>query len=56
MTGSTLEQQYHFSKWMIGFSIKPIPSVVLKLDYGQKERELGNTKTNLFNLGIGYMF
>lgn len=56
ISGGTIENQYHFSKWMIGVSIKPIPFVVLKLDYGQKERELGNVKTNLFNLGIGYMF
>jgi len=41
---------------MVGFSIKPIPSVVLKLDYSQKDRELGNLTTDLFNLGVGYMF
>lgn len=56
VSGGNSENQYHFSKWMVGVSIKPIPSVVLKLDYGQKERKLGNVKTNLFNLGIGYMF
>ncbi|MCH7827381.1 MAG: hypothetical protein IIC75_05335 [Bacteroidetes bacterium] len=56
ISGGTIENQYHFSKWMIGVSIKPIPFVVLKLDYGQKERELGDVTTNLFNLGVGYMF
>ena len=56
LTGGITETQYHFSKWMFGVSIKPIPSVVLKLDYSQKERELGNVTTDLFNLGVGYMF
>lgn len=56
ISGGTIETQNHFSKWMVGVSVKPMPSIVLKLDYGQRERELGNVKTKLFNLGVGYMF
>ncbi len=56
LTGGKTESLYHFSKWMVGVSIKPIPSVVIKLDYGQKEIELGNVITKLFNFGVGYMF
>ncbi len=56
ISGGTIETKNHFSKWMVGVSVKPIPSVVLKVDYGQRKRDLGNVTTKLFNLGIGYMF
>ncbi|MBM4172276.1 MAG: hypothetical protein FJ214_10445 [Ignavibacteria bacterium] len=55
-TGGDSEKKNHFTYWMIGLSVKPIPQIVFKLDYGTSTKELGNEKTKLFNLGIGYMF
>jgi len=55
-TGGDIEKLYHFSKWMVGISIKPLDSVVFKADYSERKKELGNQKTKLFNLGVGYMF
>lgn len=54
--GGILEEQYHFKKWMIGLSVKPVDQVVFKLDYAQRTRELDDSTTDLFNLGVGYMF
>lgn len=51
-----LDQQYHFIKWMIGLSIKPMEEVVFKIDYGVRTRQLDDAKVDLFNLGVGYMF
>lgn len=55
-SGGDIEKMYHFSKWMVGISYKPVDSVVLKADYSERTRELGSVKTKLFNLGAGYMF
>lgn len=55
-TGGNIEEQYHFKKWMVGFSVKPIEQVVFKVDYGQRTRQLDDAKVDLFNLGVGYMF
>jgi hypothetical protein len=41
---------------MVGLSVKPIPQVVFKLDYGVRENQLTNSEVKLFNLGAGYMF
>lgn len=51
-----LEKKYHYTQWMVGLSFLPIDQVVFKLDYGQKTVELGSVSTDLFNLGVGYMF
>ena len=56
ISGGTIETQNHFSKWMIGVSIKPLPSIVVKVDYAQREREFDSFKTKIFNVGVGYMF
>ncbi|MEG8945623.1 porin [Rosettibacter firmus] len=56
LAGGDSEKKNHFKYWMIGLSVKPVDNVVLKIDYGIRTRELGNEKTKLFNLGIGYMF
>jgi len=55
-TGGDSEKLFHFTKWMFGLSVKPIDRIVFKLDYGERTRELGDSKTKLFNLGVGYMF
>ncbi len=54
--GGDLEEMYHFKKWMVGLSILPVDQVVFKIDYGQRTRQLDDAKTDLFNLGVGYMF
>lgn len=58
--GGDAEQKAHYTKWMLGLSVKPIDQVVFKIDYGVKTNELKNgTKdfeTALFNFGAGYMF
>jgi len=54
--GGDAEKKYHNKKWMVGLSVKPIPQVVFKLDYGVRENQLTNSEVKLFNLGAGYMF
>ena len=41
---------------MVGLTVKPISSVVFKLDYGVQTRELDDSESKAFNLGAGYMF
>lgn len=53
---STLKELYHYEQWMIGLSIKPLDQVVFKLDYSNRKRKIDNQKTDLFNIGVGYMF
>lgn len=55
-TGGDVEKQYHLKQLMVGVSVLPIDNVVFKADYSVRTRELGDVKTNLFNLGVGYMF
>lgn len=55
-TNSNLDEQYHFKQWMLGFSFKPIDQIVFKFDYSQRTRAIDNQKTDLLNLGLGYMF
>ncbi len=54
--GGDSEKIYHFQKWLFGLAIFPIENVVLKADYGIKERQLDGQETELFNLGFGYNF
>jgi hypothetical protein len=54
--GGDAEKMYHYKKWLVGLAWFPINNVVLKLDYGEKERQLDKQKTKLFNLGFGYNF
>lgn len=54
--GGNSEEQYHFKKWMVGLSVKPVDQVVFKVDYGVRTRALDDAKVDLFNLGVGYMF
>lgn len=56
MLGGDSEKSNHLTQIMFGVSVKPLPNIVFKLDYGQKNLELDNRKTNLFNLGVGYSF
>jgi len=56
ISGGDSEKANHYTQIMGGLSIKPLDNVVFKFDYGTKERELGNQKSTLFNLGVGYMF
>jgi hypothetical protein len=55
-SGGDSEKAYHIKQWMVGLSVKPLPAVVFKADFGEIKRELGDVKTSLFNLGVGYMF
>jgi hypothetical protein len=55
-TGGDSEKMYHYKKWMAGVTFLPMQNVVLKADYGIRERQLDGQKTDLFNLGIGYNF
>ena len=56
LTGGSIEEQFHFSKWMAGINIKPMNEVVIKLDYSRAKRNFDDQKTYRFNFGIGYMF
>lgn len=56
VTGENSEKANHIIQWLVGVSVKPIANVVFKIDYSKKTRELGNVKTNYFNIGAGYMF
>lgn len=53
---ASLEEQYKVKKWMLGLALKPISSVVFKLDYAIQTAGAADTETTLFNLGAGYMF
>ncbi len=50
------EKEFHFTKWLIGLSFRPINEVVFKADYGISKRESDDQEVILFNLGAGYMF
>ena len=54
--GRDFEDQHETQKWMVGLSIKPIDSVVFKVDFSEKTVGADDVKTTLFNLGAGYMF
>lgn len=56
MLGTEAEQANHVSKWMIGLTVKPIPSVAFKIDYGTSTVELGDKEIKLLNIGVGYNF
>jgi len=45
-----------FRKKMIGISVKPVPGIVFKADFGKQTYFNGRGATTLFNLGMGYMF
>ncbi|MCO6473900.1 MAG: porin [Melioribacteraceae bacterium] len=51
-----LEEAGSISKWLIGVSVMPFESVAFKLDYGQRTVKLNDSKTDLINVGVGYMF
>ena len=55
-TGGDSEKKYHYTQWMVGINFLPIDQVVFKIDYGEKQVELGSATTEMFNLGVGYMF
>ena len=56
LVGGDSEKEHHRTKWMIGAAVKPIPQVVFKIDYAQDTIKLGDIKTDLLNIGVGYMF
>ncbi|MCC7430913.1 hypothetical protein IT568_08735 [bacterium] len=51
-----VEKANHYTNWKVGVSVKPIESVVFKVDYGVKKQESTKTKTKQMNLGVGYQF
>ena len=56
LTGGDSELANHSTKMMAGVAFKPIPEVVFKLDYSIQKFELNDQKTDLLNIGAGYMF
>lgn len=54
--GGDAEKANHYTKWLVGLTIKPIDPIVFKIDFGAKTRELDDERTILLNLGAGYMF
>lgn len=54
--GAESEMAHHISKWMVGLTVKPIPSIAFKIDYGIQTVELEDVETKLLNLGVGYNF
>ena len=54
--GINFEKQFEVKKWMIGLSLKPISSVVFKVDFAKQTAGANDEETTLFNLGAGYMF
>ena len=56
ITGGDAEEAYHYQKWMLGLTVKPIDQVVFKFDYGVRTRQLDDSETTLLNVGVGYMF
>lgn len=54
--GVDSEKANHVSKWMVGLTVKPIPMIAIKIDYGQSTIELGDEKTKILNIGVGYTF
>ncbi len=55
-SGGVSEQEYHYKKWVAGIALFPLRNVVLKADYGMKERQSDGQKIKLINLGFGYSF
>ena len=56
VVGGESEQANHISKWMVGLTVKPIPMVAFKIDYGTSTVELGDVETKILNIGVGYNF
>lgn len=56
ISGGDSEKQYHTTKWMLGAAVKPINEIVFKVDYSRSTNELSDSKIDLLNLGVGYMF
>lgn len=56
VTGGDSEEAYKVSKWLVGLTVKPLPDVVFKVDFGVQKKGIDKTKTTVFNLGAGYMF
>ncbi len=55
-SGGDSEEQFHYSKWMLGLSVKPIDHIAFKIDYGIRTLQLDNSETKQLNIGLGYMF
>jgi len=50
------EELYNVNKWLVGLAVKPNHNVILKFDYGKMERTFSESKTDVMNIGVGYMF
>lgn len=48
--------EFQNSKFMFGVNVLPIDEIVFKFDYSMQTTGINDSKTNLFNAGIGYMF
>lgn len=56
LTGEDSEKENKVSKIMGGISILPVPQVVIKFDYARRLSGVDEVQTNMFNVGVGYMF
>ncbi len=55
-TGGDSEKEHHYSKWMVGVSVKPIDQIAFKIDYGILTHQFDDSQTKQLNIGAGYMF
>jgi len=54
--GGDIQQAYHYTKWLLGTTAKPIDQIVFKVDYGVKTNEKSDVENTQFNFAAGYMF
>ena len=54
-SGFDRDRSKRISSHTVGFSFKPIPNVVIKADYRNRDAQEGQIADE-FNLGIGYVF
>jgi hypothetical protein len=47
---------YKVSKWLAGITVKPLRSVVFKIEFGIEKKGIHREEKKLFNMGAGYMF
>ncbi|RMH62590.1 MAG: hypothetical protein D6677_09530 [Calditrichaeota bacterium] len=56
MLNGTEDGAHRYTKWLAGVQYKPLEQVVIKAEAGRRERASDGMTTDLFNLGMGYMF
>lgn len=56
INGGVEEQAFNLTQILFGLAYFPINEVVFKIDYANNTIELGDAKTTLINIGVGYNF